>query len=119
LNDEGTIIVLKYPLIFENNNQRIETFDFSAGIPLRLSVVYNVADKLLKNNLAEKYEVNKHCASFASKDKLVNIYVRTNLYDYNYVVQIVDEKPLLTKKEMPFKFQFATRNAKLEGDCVG
>lgn len=119
LSDETTAVSLKYPLVFERGETKTELVDFSANIPLRLSLLYNIANKLLKNNLEEKYEVHKHCEELSSKDKLVNIYVRTNQYDYDSVVQIIDIKPLISKKEIPLKFQFATRNAKLEGDCVG
>ncbi len=118
-SDEAVFVNLKYPLFFERGETKTEVIDFSVSIPLRLFLLYNIANKLLKNSLEEKYEVNKHCEELSSKDKIVNIYLHTNQYDYDYVVQIVDIKPLISKKEMPLKFQFATRNAKLEGDCVG
>lgn len=118
-SDEFVAVNLKYPLVFERAGAKTTFEDFSASISLRLSLLYKIAEKLLNNNLAQKYEVHKHCDMLSSKDKLVNVYVRTNPYDYDYVVQIIDAKPLLVRNEMPLKFQFATRNAKLEGDCVG
>lgn len=118
-SDESVAVNFKYPAVFERAGAKTTFEDFSAIIPLRLFLLYNIAEKLLRNNLAQKYEVHKHCDTLSSKDRMVNVYVRTNAYDYDYVVQIIDAKPLLVRNEMPLKFQFATRNAKLEGDCVG
>lgn len=118
-NDEDTVVRLSYPLVFTRGETSIRMEDFSAVIPLRFKHVHAIAEKLLSQDLSQEYELNRHCAEYASPDKLINIYVRTNPYNYNYVVQVIDAKPAVEKNVLPLKFQFATRNAKISGDCVG
>lgn len=118
-SEDGVVVRLEYPLIFERGETIIASHGFSVFVPLRFKLLYAIADKLLRQQLDASFELNKHCAEFASLDKLVNIYVLTNLYDYDSVIQIIDAKPAVAGSELPFKFQFAVRNAKIEGECVG
>lgn len=120
LTDDATVVFLQYPLVFEQRKlmTRQEVNEFTTQIPLRLKLVYSIAEKLLKSPISDVYEINKHCNDYSSSDRMVNVYVRKSDYDYDYVVQIVDAKPALSKI-LPLKFQFATRNAKIEGECVG
>ena len=118
-NDETIMLSLQYPLVFERDSVKTMISDFSVSLPLRFKLVHNIAQKLLTANLLQKYELNQHCKEYASSDKLSNIYVKNNKYNYDSVIQIIDSAPKFQRNELPLKFQFATRNAIIEGNCVG
>lgn len=119
IGDEVVLFNLKYPIKLEKGTATGTIEDFSTKVPLRFGFLYKKAAQLMQNIAREQpYDINQHCAEYASTDKMVNIYIDSNQYDYSYAIRIIDASPS-TRQEMPLKFQFAMRNVQLTGGCAG
>jgi hypothetical protein len=105
---------IKYPIKIFLGTRSTGISDFIARVPIRLPYIYAIADRII-NELRQnelKYTINQDCASF-DEEHLTNIYFKDG------IVQIVDYKPYHSYLHQSYFFQFALRNTKFRGQCIG
>lgn len=118
--DESVAVTLVYPLIFTRDNE-VSSYDkFSVQPQLRFGTLLRIAETLLNEiKTTQPYVITDNCRKYKTSDNLVNIYFTPNAYERFYALQIVDAQPTAQRSELPLKFQFAIKNVKVSGECVG
>lgn len=117
IRDADIILSLTYPLQLSRGKGSIKVEDYAATIPLRFGMLQKTAKKLLENIAGEdQYKMDDHCGEYVSPDKLMNIYFTDNPLAQEYLIKIVDAS---IHNKPPLKYQFAIKNHKVFGECVG
>jgi len=117
IRDADIVLSLTYPLQLSRGKGSIKVEDYATTIPLRFGTLQKTAKKLLENIArANEYKINEHCSEYASPDKMVNIYFTDNSLAQEYPIKIVD---VSIQNKPPLKYQFAIKNQKVSGECVG
>jgi hypothetical protein len=128
-NPNATVIIgkstvsikLSYPVVFERQDDTISFGEITAAVPVRLGMIYEKAVLLVNRviNSRDLYNIKNDCADYSADDRLLNLYLDSNIYSQTYAVKFVDAQPVLKYGEVPFRFQFAVKNKKLTGECAG
>ena len=123
-SNEGDISVkINYPLIIHKEKAETKIDSFSVILPIRLKSIYDSAASLVekaKNSQPNQYNIGSDCGELLNfdKDKLTNIYLRTN-NDGSFIVQYVDFSTYHRHYFNSYFFQFAAKNVNIAGECVG
>ena len=123
LRPEGDVLIqINWPLLFSGENS-FSLSKFQVTLPLRIALLHKITARLIDQigradvvNLV--YKVDEHCTEYAPYDKSVNVYVNGNRFVEEALITVVDGKPT-TIGLAPLRFNFAVRNAKVEGVCLG
>ncbi|MBI4145868.1 hypothetical protein HY489_00865 [Candidatus Woesearchaeota archaeon] len=112
-----------YPILFESKESSFLLADFTSILPLRLSLLHKIANRLTAqiaiNDLTGlTYKIEEHCKEYAPADKMINLYADTSAFAEESLIGIVDAQPV-SKGLAPLRFQFAVRNANVQGVCIG
>ncbi|MBD3313466.1 hypothetical protein GF345_03420 [Candidatus Woesearchaeota archaeon] len=118
INAEDVMVTADWKVSIAEGNS-INTIErFSSDLDLRLGILYSTLESILTGISSENnYDIREHCHEYSS-DPLINIYLESNTYTYEYVIRIIDAGPLL-RADIPLKFKAAVKNMNLSGDCIG
>tara|TARA_Y100000310_G_scaffold345791_1_gene469997 strand:+ start:6194 stop:7060 length:867 start_codon:yes stop_codon:yes gene_type:complete len=112
-------ITLNWPLLVKRNNIETDLTKFVAPVETRLGFLLSVADQLATDiSLDRPFNLFANCNKYMNQDPLINLYVESNPYTYEYIIKVVDTLPLQSN-EPPLKFEFAVRNREILGECIG
>lgn len=114
---EEVLVEVVYPVELRKDSTTFTVPTVSGRVKTRFGLLYDKANHLLMQDLAD-YSLANHCAEYASPDKKVNVYVRSNRQNNDQLIQFIDASPLERGGKV-LKFQFATRNTQIKGECVG
>lgn len=119
INDDNVFVELKYPVQLLRGADVVMLEDFAVKLNIRLGTIHDKVKSFI-NTIKGKnsYNIFNECSKYASRDKLLNIYVSDNPIFWDYAVTFVDAKPLEEAK-LPFRFVIGVKNVKIEGDCAG
>lgn len=114
ITDHEVIANILYPITVVLGTRSTRISEFIVSVPVRIPHVYDIADKiiteLLANNL--EYLINDDCPSFDDEHL-------TNVYFSQGIIQIVDFKPYNGYLHQSFFYQFAINNTRYGGQCLG
>ncbi len=119
IEKDSVSIKLYWPIVIKKEDYQTKIDTFQGSIDLRIGMLYSIAQQLIADiSRYQPFDISEHCKEYLPEDNLINIYLESNPYTYEYVIRIVDAQPLL-KGSMPLKFQFAVKNKEVYGECVG
>ncbi len=120
LNDEDVSVQLKYPLNVKINDAESKIENFNAAVPIRFKELYESSKQFVDNAMAaqpEAYALSSRCNEY-NKNGLTNVYVLDN-GARGRVIRFVDFSTYQNNYFKSFVFQFAMKDAKIEGECSG
>jgi len=119
IGDSNVFVNVNWPLTIKKGNYKANLHEFGSSIDLRFGLLYSMAQRLVADaSRQQPFDVAGKCRDYLPKDNLVNLYLESNTYTYQYVIRIIDIQSLI-KWDLPLKFQFAVKNMELYGECVG
>lgn len=121
LNENDVSIMLNYPLIVKESGTETKLDTFIVTLPIRLKALHESAALLvekIKSSQPNEYSIKSDCSVY-DKNGLTNVYLKNSDNAANEVVQFVDFSTYKEKYFKSFIFQFAVKDVKVTGYCVG
>ncbi len=122
LNKEDVSIKLNYPLTITSGKARIALDFFAVTLPIRLKALYSSSIELVQKieaaNSGEYIITPADCISF-DKNGLTNVYVKSSDNGPKEIIQFVDFSTYEKYYFHSYIFQFAVKNIRVDGNCVG
>jgi len=121
INKEDISINVNYKLILSNVDAETKVESFRVELPIRLKILFDNAVLLAQRIAGSQpnvYSINSDCASY-DRDGLINVYVRNSDYGDGKIIQIFDYSTFYKHYLNSYIFQFAVKDANVEGSCAG